>query len=169
MKRDNLFQCIYLHIIIKNTYTASILQVLWFGKLHPLWHHRNLLNLNWSNIFQDINISYFKNTICWTIWYWEIYMNKTWKKQECLNQRHTFISATECEFGFYGGKCIQHCGHCLDINDCNKTTGVCSNGCQSHWNGSKCDGNFQSNHICLYVPTTARNANSYNAKNDQYF
>jgi hypothetical protein len=76
-------------------------------------------------------------------------------KKNTINEqnkgRMNFIIAllTECVVGFYGENCTQKCGHCMDVNGCDKTTGECRNGCRPYWAGSKCDGKYLSSPNCL--------------------
>lgn len=46
----------------------------------------------------------------------------------------------ECIDYFYGGDCNTTCGHCVNNGVCDKDTGQCPNGCQTHWTGNRCDG-----------------------------
>jgi hypothetical protein len=45
-----------------------------------------------------------------------------------------------CRAEFYGAECSTPCGQCKTGDVCNNVTGVCPNGCQEHWNESRCDG-----------------------------
>ncbi|XP_056003701.1 multiple epidermal growth factor-like domains protein 10 [Ostrea edulis] len=44
-----------------------------------------------------------------------------------------------CQDGFYGSDCTLPCGQCRHGSHCNKTTGICTEGCQGKWSGTKCD------------------------------
>ena len=50
-----------------------------------------------------------------------------------------------CEDGYFGDMCTQKCSeNCNQAGICNKTTGVCLDGCQPGWMGDFCDsGIFQ--------------------------
>lgn len=43
----------------------------------------------------------------------------------------------ECEDYFFGQNCNDMCN--TTCNSCNKTTGVCDNGCHPGWRGSFCE------------------------------
>ncbi|XP_062573874.1 integrin beta-like protein B [Saccostrea cucullata] len=45
---------------------------------------------------------------------------------------------SECKNGFYGTDCTQKCGFCTVGTFCNKTSGICPDGCQGNWKDSKC-------------------------------
>jgi hypothetical protein len=47
----------------------------------------------------------------------------------------------DCNNGYYGDKCANQCNtHCKEGDTiCRHTDGVCLNGCQAGWNGTKCD------------------------------
>ncbi|XP_061170429.1 receptor-type tyrosine-protein phosphatase mu-like [Saccostrea echinata] len=45
----------------------------------------------------------------------------------------------ECENGYFGLKCEDKCGNCINGTYCDKENGTCLDGCHGHWNGSKCD------------------------------
>lgn len=47
-----------------------------------------------------------------------------------------------CSDHFYGTDCNTPCGHCKNNDVCDKGNGSCLNGCQSHWQGEGCDGNY---------------------------
>ena len=51
------------------------------------------------------------------------------------------ISSVEikaCDHEYYGHQCQGKCGHCLGNNTCNRLDGVCSNGCESGYQGDFC-------------------------------
>ncbi|XP_056014348.1 uncharacterized protein LOC125676360 isoform X2 [Ostrea edulis] len=56
-----------------------------------------------------------------------------------------FNCSTECTNGWYGEDCIEACsGNCADNTTCNRFNGTCSNGCETSFNGEKCDKNIVS-------------------------
>lgn len=44
----------------------------------------------------------------------------------------------DCERGSYGVGCIEHCGHCLDVDKCSHINGSCSTGCDAGYYGGLC-------------------------------
>lgn len=67
-------------------------------------------------------------------------LNKVWWS-------HSYYSSLKfiflvCKEHFYDFDCNTPCGHCKDNVVCNNITGHCPNGCNNHWTGQKCDGNF---------------------------
>ncbi|XP_062578082.1 receptor-type tyrosine-protein phosphatase kappa-like [Saccostrea cucullata] len=53
-----------------------------------------------------------------------------------------FIKPPDCRIcrdGFYGHNCEGTCGKCKNGAVCNKTTGICPNGCHYQWNGLMCN------------------------------
>lgn len=40
--------------------------------------------------------------------------------------------STDCVPGFYGDDCKEECGECKDGASCNRTSGLCPNGCKEH-------------------------------------
>lgn len=52
------------------------------------------------------------------------------------------IISTGCETGQYGEDCTQKCGKCQAGTQCDIITGICPEGCQDSWTGSKCNGIF---------------------------
>lgn len=53
---------------------------------------------------------------------------------------------TVCPANYYDSDCNTPCGHCRGNDVCSNITGHCPNGCQSQWQGDRCDGTF----IMLY-------------------
>ena len=56
--------------------------------------------------------------------------------------KYVFVA---CDDGYFGDMCTQKCSkNCNQAGICNKTTGVCQDGCQPGWMGDFCDsGIFQ--------------------------
>ena len=50
------------------------------------------------------------------------------------------IFYAECEDGFYDSDCSSTCGRCLNGEYCDKITGHCLRGCQSHFHPPFCQG-----------------------------
>ena len=48
------------------------------------------------------------------------------------------IYVTECDDGQFGENCVFTCGTCLNEFPCNKTTGLCDEGCAPGYNGKYC-------------------------------
>lgn len=44
----------------------------------------------------------------------------------------------ECENGRHGASCGMTCGRCKDDVPCNRSTGICENGCKPGWEGKYC-------------------------------
>lgn len=45
----------------------------------------------------------------------------------------------DCFNGTYGLKCLKSCsGHCFENETCDIVSGICQNGCNKGWTGSKC-------------------------------
>lgn len=51
-----------------------------------------------------------------------------------------FFYIAECENGFYDSICNSTCGHCLNYENCDKSNGHCSHGCQLHYQPPLCQG-----------------------------
>ncbi|XP_062573351.1 cell death abnormality protein 1-like, partial [Saccostrea cucullata] len=45
---------------------------------------------------------------------------------------------SECKDGYYGPDCTQNCSYCKTGTLCNKTSGICPNGCQDKWGDPRC-------------------------------
>ena len=65
--------------------------------------------------------------------------------------KYVFVA---CDDGYFGDMCTQKCSkNCNQAGICNKTTGVCQDGCQPGWMGDFCDSGifqcykFHINHI----------------------
>ena len=54
----------------------------------------------------------------------------------------TYCYYLECVNGYHGGNCSEECGHCLNAEPCDKTTGHCSKGCQPNFQPPLCQSNF---------------------------
>lgn len=52
------------------------------------------------------------------------------------------LFALVCSDHYYGTDCSTPCEHCINNDVCDKGTGSCPNGCQSHWQGERCDGKY---------------------------
>lgn len=44
-----------------------------------------------------------------------------------------------CNNGTYGDNCSKTCGKCRHAGQCNHVNGTCNNGCESGYQGDKCD------------------------------
>ena len=44
----------------------------------------------------------------------------------------------ECDDGTFGVNCVYRCGICLNNSPCNKTTGLCDEGCGPGFKGTFC-------------------------------
>lgn len=53
-----------------------------------------------------------------------------------------FVFVSVCSDHYYGTDCNIPCGHCKNSDVCDKVTGHCPRGCQTQWQGEKCDGRF---------------------------
>lgn len=51
----------------------------------------------------------------------------------------TIFFNSVCIDHFYGNECNTPCGKCKNNSVCDKGTGHCPNGCQSHWKGEQCN------------------------------
>ena len=57
----------------------------------------------------------------------------------CNNSYAVYLFLVEaCSDGTYGFDCSQTCGRCFDNKLCNKTDGVCTNGCSDGFSGTLC-------------------------------
>lgn len=45
----------------------------------------------------------------------------------------------ECEKYKYGDGCQLDCGNCLGLKDCEKSSGICKEGCHNNWYGPHCN------------------------------
>ncbi|XP_062613941.1 uncharacterized protein LOC134275696, partial [Saccostrea cucullata] len=55
--------------------------------------------------------------------------------------RETVIDSpdcSDCRDGYYGTDCTQSCGFCKIDTFCDKSTGICPEGCQGNWDHSHC-------------------------------
>lgn len=46
----------------------------------------------------------------------------------------------ECADGFYNKNCSGICGACVNDEVCEKTNGICENGCKTNFQGPLCQG-----------------------------
>lgn len=44
----------------------------------------------------------------------------------------------ECRYGYYGERCSNECGHCLNNTACHHVTGTCENGCEPGYKAPNC-------------------------------
>lgn len=56
--------------------------------------------------------------------------------------KNKFFKTIDCVPGFYGDDCEKECGKCKNGAGCNRTTGLCPNGCREHWVLPYCKGSM---------------------------
>lgn len=44
----------------------------------------------------------------------------------------------ECSYGYYGERCSNKCGQCLNSTACHHVTGTCVNGCEPGYKAPNC-------------------------------
>lgn len=49
-----------------------------------------------------------------------------------------YISFIACLHGYYGGKCAEKCGNCLNNETCNNVNGTCTDGCTGGFKEDLC-------------------------------
>lgn len=49
------------------------------------------------------------------------------------------VSFQECLDGYFGSECLNKCGHCLNVGNCNHINGSCLKGCSKGYKGDYCD------------------------------
>lgn len=49
-----------------------------------------------------------------------------------------YISFIACLHGYYGGKCAEKCGNCLNNETCNNVNGTCTDGCTEGFKEDLC-------------------------------
>lgn len=69
---------------------------------------------------------------------------------KCTSRISSFLK--ECEDNFFGQNCRERCNE--TCRSCNKTTGVCDNGCYPGWRGQYCQQGKTFSLIMLKVPST---------------
>lgn len=66
----------------------------------------------------------------------------TYKIIICSTQNYIYTDTyvgTACEIGTYGADCAGLCGNCSGGEEnCNSTTGICTNGCVAGFEGEHC-------------------------------
>lgn len=70
------------------------------------------------------------------------------EKHACFNEmnltvRNTVfnfntVSSQECLNGYFGSECLNKCGHCLNVDNCNHINGSCLKGCSKGYKGDYC-------------------------------
>lgn len=53
-----------------------------------------------------------------------------------LNDYLLRISSVECQDGYFGENCIRVCP--IQCHSCNKSSGICDQGCHPGWKGTYC-------------------------------
>ena len=57
---------------------------------------------------------------------------------KCLETCHVVSYIAECPRGYYGDRCNETCGNCLEKSACRHDTGQCETGCAEGFTGSLC-------------------------------
>lgn len=74
--------------------------------------------------------------------------------------RNKFFFISVCIDHYYGFDCSTPCGKCTNNSVCNKVTGHCPNGCQSHWKGEKCNSMLKPMNLCYNIRKGQTNVSS---------
>lgn len=48
------------------------------------------------------------------------------------------VSFQDCLDGYFGSECLNKCGHCLNVGNCNHINGSCLKGCSKGYKGDYC-------------------------------
>ena len=67
------------------------------------------------------------------------------------NHDHHNICVSACVDGYHGENCVHECGRCSPGTWCDKSSGVCEDGCEGNWDGDYCDGESP---LTLALPAT---------------
>ncbi len=63
---------------------------------------------------------------------------------------HHMRFSTDCPDGTYGMECSGTCGRCQDFTACDKTNGLCPQGCQLWWTADSCDKEIGKDFLYFY-------------------
>lgn len=59
---------------------------------------------------------------------------------QIAKQYDNVVDFVECADGFYNKNCSGICGVCVNDEVCEKTNGICENGCKTNFQGPLCQG-----------------------------
>lgn len=74
----------------------------------------------------------------------KIAVNDVMKRAKAATKQQVYVNmgviraGQECPAGYYGDRCSNSCGFCLDNSTCHHETGVCEQGCRPGYQTPKC-------------------------------
>lgn len=93
-----------------------------------------------TRYFSNVRVNY-SLVFLWFLPFLSIVLtNMTFKHQWAYSDIFFLISdiLLECRYGYYGERCSNECGHCLNNTACHHVTGTCVNGCEPGYKAPNC-------------------------------